>query len=97
MVSWDSICFMVSRATPTTMRIEVPPNGNVCGSSSHTANTMEGTRAIVARNIEHGRVIRLRMRCRYSDVGFPGRMPGMNPAYLRQLSAVSTGLNEIAV
>ena len=27
-ISWLSICFIVSRATPTAMRIDVPPNGN---------------------------------------------------------------------
>ena len=29
-ISWLSICFIVSRATPTAIRIDVPPNANAC-------------------------------------------------------------------
>ena len=41
--------------------------------------------------------MRFRMFDRYWAVGAPGLMPGMNPPYLRMLSAVSIGLNEMAV
>src|SRR5947208_16167620 len=84
---------MVSSATPTVIRIAVPPNGN-CG-MLYTAKKIEGKRAMEARNSEPGSVMRTRMLFRYSAVGRPGRMPGMNPPYFRRLSAVSVGVDLI--
>ena len=56
-ISWLSICFIVSSATPTVMSSAVPPNGNWL--MSQNANTSNGTTAIVARNNEPGSVMRL--------------------------------------
>ena len=94
-MSWLSICFMVSSATPTVISSAVPPNGNCA--MSHTANTMSGVSAIAARNSEPGRVMRFRTLARYFSVGGPGRMPGMNPPCFRMMSACCAGLNAIAV
>jgi hypothetical protein len=49
-----------------------------------------------ARYIEPGAVMRERTYCKYSDVGFPARIPGTNPPYFFMLSATSSGLKVIA-
>ena len=55
-----------------------------------------GRTAMMPRYNEPGSVIRERTNCRYSAVGRPGRMPGMNPPYFFMSSATSTGLKVIA-
>ena len=41
-ISWLSICFIVSSMTPTVMRIDVPPNGNcVMFQNLNTSNGIE--------------------------------------------------------
>ena len=95
-ISCASICFIVSTTTETTMSRPVPPIASPCSDGSSTPRTT-GNTATVPRNSEPARVIRLTTRPRYSCVGRPGRMPGMNPPFLRSCSAVSSGLNVNAV
>ena len=61
-MSWLSICFIVSRATPTAMRIEVPTNGKF--RTSAVASKIEGSRAMNAMNSAPGSVMRVRIRAR---------------------------------
>ena len=56
-MSWLSICFIVSSATPTVMRSDVPPKGNWL--MSQNANTSNGVTAMTARNYDPGSVMRL--------------------------------------
>ena len=86
---------MVSSATPTVIRMDVPPNGTWV--TPQNARAADGINAIAAKKIAPGNVIRTSTSFKYFAVGAPGRIPGMNPPYLRMLSAVSTGLNAIAV
>ena len=94
-MSWLSICFIVSRATPTAMSSVVPAKGNRV--IPQTAKAIDGSRATKARNSEPGSVMRLRMPARYFSVGGPGLMPGMNPPCYRMMSACWCGSNVIAV
>ena len=41
--------------------------------------------------------IRFKIVCRYSTVGFPGRIPGIKPPLFFMLFAISSGLNVIDV
>ena len=54
MLNWLSICFIVSRATPTVIKIEIPlkPKG-----ISQIAEAIDGNTATDAKNIEPGKVI----------------------------------------
>ncbi len=61
MVSWLSICFIVSNATPTTMRIDTPENPT---GIAHMAEATAGRMAMSPRKTEPGRVIRLSIRPR---------------------------------
>ena len=61
-MSWLSICFIVSRATPTAMRIDVPPNANACTSAK--ASSSDGSRAMAAMNSAPGSVMRARILAR---------------------------------
>lgn len=56
MLNWLSICFIVSKATPTVIKIEIPlkPRG-----ISHIAEAIEGRTATEARKTEPGKVILL--------------------------------------
>ena len=72
----------------------VPPNGKFCFVPTMLMNRF-GRTATMPRYREPGRVIRLRMKSRYSAVGLPGRIPGTKPPYLRMLSETSVGLNVI--
>ena len=56
MLNWLSTCFIVSKATPTVIKIEIPLNPK---GMSHIADAIEGNTATEARNIDPGRVIRL--------------------------------------
>ena len=57
-MSWLSICFTVSRPTPTMMMIEEPPNGMLDPTLSRT-NAMVGMSATAARYSEPGAVMRV--------------------------------------
>ena len=57
-MSWLSICFIVSSATPTTIRIEMPENPR---DRLNQIATSEGSTATEARNSDPGSVIRDRM------------------------------------
>src|ERR1700712_4770287 len=93
-MSWVSICFTVSSPTPTMMSTEVPPNGKFWLLPLPVSDRNRfGRIAMKPRYSEPGNVIRLSTYCRYSAVGRPGRMPGMNPPYFFMSSARSTGLN----
>src|SRR6202035_4290620 len=96
--SWVSICFMVSSATPTTMRIAVPPRYRlVDGTPVRTAVSKGSTTVIIARKSAPARVILPMTLPRYSAVLLPGRIPGMKVDCFFRLSATSTGSNTIAV
>ena len=56
-----------------------------------------GNTATKAKNSAPGSVMRVMIKSKYSAVCFPGLIPGMNPPYFFILSAMSTGLNVIAV
>ena len=58
---------------------------------------IDGSMAINARNMAPGSVTLVSTLSIYSEVLFPGRMPGMKPPYFCMLSARSCGLNTIAV
>ena len=86
---------MVSSATPTVIRMLVPPKGKAW--MFQIERKTDGSSAIVARNKEPGNVIRFSTPDRYWAVGLPGRIPGMKPPYLRMSSAVRYGSNAMAV
>src|SRR5215467_14048336 len=73
----------------------VPPNGKFWVAPTSASATI-GIRAMRPRYSEPGAVSRVSTKLRYSAVGRPGRMPGMNPPYFFMLSATSVGLNVIA-
>ena len=93
-ISCASSCFIVSSATPITIRSEVPPKKKLAlglvdqdrrqrrdrGQEQRSREGQPGEDAVE----ELGR-------------GRPGRTPGMNPPYFFRLSAWSTGLNVTAV
>ena len=85
----DSICLTVSSATPTKMMMVVPPSETLTGKNHEQAM---GKMAIKTKNQEPKKVILLRIREIYSDVGRPGRMPGTKPPFFLRLLAISTGL-----
>src|ERR1700730_18191214 len=96
--SWVSICFMVSSATPTTMRMAVPPRYRlVDGTPVRMAVSRGSTTVMSARKSAPASVILPMTLPRYSAVLLPGRMPGMNVDWFFRLSATSTGSNTIAV
>ncbi len=53
--------------------------------------------ATIAKNIEPGKVILVKILSINSDVCFPGLIPGINPPCFFILSATSFGLKAIAV
>src|SRR5690606_19858493 len=75
-INCDSICFIVSSDTPTTINRAVPPK-NTPGMLVTAANTIGNTAAISAKNSEPANVMRISTRSKNSVVGLPGRMPGM--------------------
>ena len=77
---------MISRLTPL--------NGNWLATPSAPSAT-SGNSAITPRYTEPGAVSLLSTYWRYSAVGRPGLMPGMNPPYFFMLSATSVGLKVI--
>ena len=68
-ISCASSCFIVSSATPMTIRIEVPPNAKL---APVWLIRIVGSAAIAARKSAPGNVSRARMRSRNSAVGRPG-------------------------
>ena len=63
--------------------------------SDVSADRIVGSVAMAARKIAPTMVILDVTFCRYSDVAFPGLMPGMKPPFDFRLSATSTGLKVI--
>jgi len=88
------ICDIVSSATPTTMRSEVPPNEN--GTLIHFAMST-GRSAITVRKIAPGSVIRETTPSMYSAVFAPGFTPGMKPPFRFMSSASWFGFTVMAV
>ena len=68
-------CFTVSSATPTMIRMEVPPKGKFWLALTST-RAISGTSEIRPRYSEPGRVMRSRTYLRYSSVGFPAGSRG---------------------
>jgi hypothetical protein len=98
MTSCVCSCFMVSSATPTTIRIAVPPRYICwCGMPEIFAVPMGRITVMKPRKHAPTNVTRFITACRYSAVGRPGRMPGMKLEYLFRLSATSFTSNVIAV
>ena len=62
-----------------------------------TAPRMMGRMAMTASISAPVRVVLEMIRLMKSEVGFPGRMPGMAPLFLRMLLAISMGLYWIAI
>jgi hypothetical protein len=56
-----SICLTVSRATPTTIRIDVPPKRNLVPETPKIGMKKLGRIAKIPRKIEAGKVMRLRI------------------------------------
>ena len=54
MLNWLSICFIVSRVTPTVIKIEIPLNPK---GTSQIAEAIVGNTATDAKNIDPGKVI----------------------------------------
>ena len=89
-----SICFMVSRATPTIMMIDVPPKVRLTGVN---AESKVGMQQMVAKDrppIQQSLCMILK---RYFFVSTPGLIPGMDPPLAARLSAISSVLNTIFV
>src|ERR1039457_6598511 len=96
--NWVSICFMVSSATPTTIRIAVPPRRNwVVGTPVRKLVASGRTTVTLARKSAPASVIRLMTLPRYSAVWRPGLIPGMNVDDFLRLSATSLGSKTTAV
>ena len=54
MLNWLSTCFIVSKATPTVIKIEIPLNPR---GISQIADAIDGRTATDAKNTEPGKVI----------------------------------------
>src|SRR3954471_14728107 len=75
---------MMSSATPTTIRIEVPPRPRAVACEKPPKRMkMFGRTAITPRNRAPGKVSRVSTRSRYMAVGRPGRTPGSARAGVR--------------
>ena len=84
----------VSRATPTTMMMEVPPREMpVRAADALKCAIRMGTTAMMPSYIAPNRVILFRTFWMNSLVGLPGRKPGMYPPFFFRLFATSMGLN----
>ena len=94
MLSWLSTCFIVSRATPTVINIDIPLNPS---GMSQIAEAIDGRTATEAKKIEPGNVILLKICDRYVVVEVPGLTQGINPPCLLIMSDCRTGSNWIVV
>ena len=90
---WASRLLTVSSATPTTMMTDVPPIARLL--FLITIPTMIGRIATIARYRAPKSVILLITFRMKSEVGLPGRKPGMKPPFYLRLLAISMGLNWI--
>jgi len=89
MANCDSNCCIVSIATPTTINIDVPPNAIF-----RFVNLKNiGNIAIIAKNIPPNHVNFEIIEDKYSVVGFPALIPGMNPPFFLIVADTSAGLN----
>ena len=86
-----SIALTVSSATPTTMMTDVPPMDSVLFFTKRL--TISGAIATIDRYSAPNSVILLMTYWMKSDVGLPGRKPGMKPPFFFRLFATSMGLN----
>ena len=75
------------------IRMEVPPRETL---AFVIAEKTMGNTAMMPRNMAPTSVTLEMTRAMKSEVGFPGRMPGIAPLFLRRLFAISTGLYWIA-
>ena len=85
---------MVSIATPTAIRSDVPPKWMFIPVS---CPTIVGSVATTARKIAPTKEILLITFVRYSTVALPGLIPGINPPFCFMFCAISTGLNVTVV
>lgn len=74
--------------------MEVPPKLSLC---PVTFDKAIGAEAISARDNAPIKVILFDIFCKYSPVGLPGLIHGINPPYCCKFFAYSTVLNCIAV
>ena len=72
---WYSICFIVSKHTPTTINSDVPPMKMDCGKLAILPKK-NGKMAIVIRNKAPANVNRFNVRVMNTSVFLPGRIPG---------------------
>ena len=73
------------------MMSDVPPNDTF---APNNPEQIIGIIATIISAIAPIKIILLRILVRYSDVGFPGLIPGINPPLFFILLATSTGLND---
>ena len=85
---------MVSKITPTTIMIEVPPK-DTCA-SNHPEKKI-GIIATILKPSAPMKITLLRILFKYSVVGLPGLIPGIKPPDFFILLAISIGLNVIEV
>ena len=73
---------------------DVPPKDTL---APNTPLKKIGITATMMSPIAPMKMMKFKIFARYSDVGFPGLIPGTNPPWRFILFAISTGLNVIDV